>query len=338
MVARPMGYGCHEAILGLHYLQLYQPYHGALMKIEHAFSTDVDEIVDIDTAYELFEAGRILDKHNFLCLYPGCAGDITAANLDKLRQDMAVDPYFKRVGDDHTAECDRHGGCEAIASAPDEEARRARGRKDDTLPDQFMLSRPASHEVKVHSVPVGPDEAVQAKGKRRAGSPGDTRLRPVMAYSVGSLVSRFARYRKQGVDALKMLSIKGFRLSYRDMFVPLANLDLKDAAPHWRVYFGRAFVDRKDAGYAITFVPESAVVLEGKKYRPSLFVSDQRIANAYSRTLFERKFKDLSERKRPDAWFFVYGKPEPVERGGKTYVNFNVFNLDYIDFREGFEP
>jgi hypothetical protein len=310
------------------------------MKIEHAFSTDLDEIVDIDTAYELFTAGRILDKHNFLCLYPGCPGDITAANLDKLRQDMAVDPHFRRVGDDHTADCERHGGCEQVATAPDDEAGRARGRKDDTLPDQFELTRPASHHETVHKVPAGPDGAVQPKGKRRAGRPGDGRARPVMAYSVGSLVSRFAKYRKQGVEATKMLSIRGFRLSYREMFVPLANLDLKDAASHPRVYFGRAFVDRdsKDTGYTIRFVEESGVLSEGKKYRPSLYISDQRIADAYSRNLFERKFKDLSERNRPDAWFFVYSKPERVEVGGKTYVNLKVSNLDYIDFREGFVP
>ena len=310
----------------------------ALMKIEHAFSTDFDEVVDIDTAYELFTAGRILDKHNFSCLYPDCAGDITAANLDKLRQDMVVDPYFRRVGDEHTAACNTHGGCEEMASASDEEARRERGRKDDTLPDQFVLTRPPSHEVKVQAVPEGPDGAARTKRTRRTGSPGDAHLHPATAYSVGSLVSRFARYRKRGVDAIKILSIKGFRLSYHDMFVPLTNLDLKDVASHWRVYFGRAFVDRKATGYAITFVPESAVEFNGKIYRPSLFVSDERIANAYSRTLFDRKFKDLSERGRPDAWFFVYGKLEPVERAGKTYVNFNVFNLDYIDFREGFEP
>jgi hypothetical protein len=122
------------------------------------------------------------------------------------------------------------------------------------------------------------------------------------------------------------------------MFVPLAGLDLADSASHRRVYFGRAFVDRKGTGYAITFVSEAAVALDGAKYRPSMFVSDERIAAAYSRRLFDRKFKDLSERGRPDAWFFVFGKPERVKIAGKTYVNFKVFNLDYIDFREGFEP
>jgi hypothetical protein len=308
------------------------------MKIEHAFSTDLNEVVDIDTAYELFTAGRILDKHNFFCVYPGCAGDITAANLDKLRQDMAVDPYFRRVGDEHTAECDTHGGCEETASAPNEEAKRERGRKDDTLPDQFVLSRPPSHEVKVRAVPREAVGDVRTKPKRRAGAQGDAATRPSMAYSVGTLVSRFARYRKQGIDDVKLLSIKGFRLSYRDMFVPLAGLDLADMASHRRVYYGRAFVDRKETGYAITFVPESAVVVDDKTYRPSLFVSDERISGAYSRTLFNCKFKDLSERKRPDAWFFVYGKPELVERAGKTYVNFKLFNLDFIDFREGFAP
>lgn len=308
------------------------------MKIEHAFSTDLDESVDIDTAYELFTAGRILDKHNFFCLYPGCTGDITAANLDKLRQDMAVDPYFRRVGDEHTAECDAHGGCEKMVSAPDEEARRERGRKDDTLPDQFVLNRPPSHDVKVQVVQGESAEGVHAKGKRRASASGDTVSRPSTAYSVGSLVSRFNKYRKQGVDDIKFLSIKGFRLSYRDMFVPLAGLELVNMASHRRVYFGRAFVDRKESGYAITFVSESAVVLDAKMYRPSLFVSDKQIAGAYSRTLFDRKFKDLAKRGRPDAWFFIYGKPEPVERAGKTYVNIKVFNLDFIDFREGFTP
>lgn len=308
------------------------------MKIEHAFSIDLNETIDIDTAYELFTAGRILDKRNFSCLYPGCAGDVTAANLDKLRQDMAVDPYFRRVGDEHTAQCDSDGGCEVTASGPDEEVRRMRGRKDDATPDQFVLSRPPSHEVKVQLTPVEPPGVGPAKRKRGTGAPGGAGSSPSTAYSVGSLVSRFAKYRKQGIDDIKMLSIKGFQLSYRDMFVPLAGLEMMNVVSHPRVYFGRAFVDRKQTGYAITFVPESAVVLEAKKYRPSLFVSDERIAAAYSRKLFDGKFKDLSERGRPDAWFFIYGKPERVEREGKTYVNFKVFNLDFIDFREGFVP
>lgn len=307
------------------------------MKIEHAFSDDLNEIVDIDTAYELFTAGRILDKRNFSCLYRDCAGDITAANLDKLRQDMAVDPHFRRVGDDHTAECDSHGGYEEPASTSTEGAKRERGRKDDALPDQFVLTRPPSHEVKVKAISVEPGNAGPTRRKHRISIAGDAASRPTTAYSVGSLVSRFGKYRKQGVDDVKMLSIKGFRLSYRHMFVRLAALDLEKAESHFRIYFGRAFVDRKDTGYAITFVAESAVLLDGKKYRPSLFVSDQQIAGAYSHTLFERKFKDLSERGRPDAWFFVYGKPEPIDRGGKTYVNFKVYNLDFIDFREGFE-
>jgi hypothetical protein len=308
------------------------------MKIEYAFSTDLDEIVDIDTAYELFAAGRILDKHNFACLYPDCAGDLTAANLDKLRRDMAVDPHFRRVGDNHTAQCDRDGGREKTASAPIEEARRERGKKDDALPDEFILACPPSHEVKVHAVATEPRADSPAKRKRPVGAPGDAASRPAMAYSVGSLVSRFAKYRRQGIDDVKMLSIRGFPLSYRDMFVPLAGLDLADSASHRRVYFARAFVDRKGTGYAITFVSEAAVASDGAKYRPSMFVSDERIAAAYSRRLFDRKFKDLSERGRPDAWFFVFGKPERVKIAGKTYVNFKVFNLDYIDFREGFEP
>lgn len=306
------------------------------MKIEHAYSTDLEEVVDIDTAYELFTAGRIRDKRNFLCLFPDCDGDITAANLDKLRSDMAVDPYFKRVRDEtHSRDCLLSDTAldDARGSADEPADSRTRKRADGAEP--FLLQRPVSHQVTAQSgTPADPD-AARTRRKRRGDSPsGQSGGATSPAYSVGTLVSRYHKYRRLGIADQKNLDIKGYRLPYSELFVRLDAQDVGTLSPRRRVYYGPAYVDEKADGYRIGFA--DPLLLDGARIKPSLYISREQIRNAFSRKLCEAKFNEISKRRRPETWFFVYGKPAPRTKDGKTYLNLNVSNLDFLDFRDGF--
>ena len=64
------------------------------MHLPEAYCLDIERTVDIEEAYELFWEGQILDKRNFECADEDCDIQITAANLDKLRESMKRDPYF----------------------------------------------------------------------------------------------------------------------------------------------------------------------------------------------------------------------------------------------------
>jgi hypothetical protein len=65
------------------------------MKIEQAYSLDAKVSVDAELAYDYYWAGIIKNKQNLECPANNCTAPITCANLDKIRQDMKVDPYLK---------------------------------------------------------------------------------------------------------------------------------------------------------------------------------------------------------------------------------------------------
>lgn len=306
------------------------------MKIEKAYSTELDEVVDVETAYDLFWAGHITDKHKFECVFPECDGAITAANLDRLRQDMAVDPHYRKVGE-HAAACKADTATKDTEPAPGDEARgRSRGQKNDDLADVFGLKRPPSHAIATRTPDSGTFGAELLSNKRRKKREATERApRASTHYSLLSFVSKYHRYRKLAVCDTKFINIKGYNVAYSEMFVPIEDQDFATLSDYPRVYFGKAYIDERPNEYRIGFI--SAFVFEGVSVRPSIFISKNLIQNAFSRKLSEAKFDELSKRKRPDAWVFVYAKPRTAEKDGKTYINFSVTNLDFFDFRETFD-
>jgi len=67
------------------------------MKIEKAYSKDCNEVIDAELAYDYYWNGKIHNNQNFECPSELCDTNITCAKLDKLRQNMKIEPYYKSV-------------------------------------------------------------------------------------------------------------------------------------------------------------------------------------------------------------------------------------------------
>lgn len=308
------------------------------MKIEKAYCTDLDEIIDVETAYDLYWAERISDKHNFECIHEDCDAAITAANLDKLRQDMVYDPYYKVVdAEDHSISCPYRNEVETVSNnTKGGQVNTTRGKLDSDLADVFGFKRPPSHfEKRVSTSPVDETKNSSTNKKRKKIAFKAEENRPSTHYSLLSFVSKYSRHLKQGATTQKFISIDKSNVSYAEMFVEINGQCIKSLSDSSRVYFGKAYVNKiKNGDYTIRFVQSFEV--NKQPVHTSIYLPQKVIENAFSRKMSERKFEELSKKKYPAVWAFVYAKPFRQDKDGKQYVNFKLGNMDLFDFREKF--
>lgn len=307
------------------------------MKIDEALSLDCYEVVDAELAYDYYwsESGKIKDKRNFECASERCNAQITCANLDKLRQDMKVDPYFKAVSA-HSHECNLEANLVKTSNLQkSDEIAFARANISETLPDIFELDRPPSHfefkDVTVITNNSVEQEELKRRVKREASS---NEPRNSKHYKVAALVSKYHKYKRNNELSHHYITIKGFRVSYEEMFVAIKDRDIYTLSDYPRIYFGKAFVDqvRNKDDYRINF--SDSFILEGKKIRPSTYVRKNIIEEAFSKKLYERKIQQLSKNNYPAVYCFVFSKPNLKEDNGKVYINLNIKKMDYFDMRE----
>lgn len=305
------------------------------MKIEQAYSLDSNETVDAELAYDYYWAGIIKNKKNFECPANNCSVPITCANLDKIRQDMKVDPYFKAVGE-HYPDCELERETLTKNSDSDtaEGAGRNRAKKSDNLPDIFGFSRPASHFDKKQKTLSGIEIVSSEEGKRKRKAESNSSGRqPSTHYSLRAFVSKFLRYKSLGVLGQRHISIKGYDVPYQEMFVSVSGQNLRSLSKYPRIYFGKAFIDkRKESDYSANF--EDTLSFDEKSLRPSTYISKSLINGAFTKKLSQEKFEVLSNKNYPVCWVFVYGVPNVKNVNGKNYININISNLDYFDLRE----
>lgn len=310
------------------------------MKIEEAFSLEFGENIDVETAYDLFWARIITDKRKFVCCYEGCNAAVTAANLDRLRQDMAVDPHYRDVApEDHITGCPNSKEAQAnSAKNVSEEQNRQSRRISSAMADVFEFNRPDSHFVRTKSTKVqnSLEEPAKKKTRKKSASTANSAPRPSTHYSLRSFVSKYFRHLKSNQADEKCISVKGYNVPYSQMFVKIAGQSLDDLSEYRRIYYAKAFINKFESGdYSVRF--GEPLLFNNIPIKPTLFISKKMVENAFSRQLYEEKLEELSLRKYPSVWVFIYSKPSPKQAKNsseKTYINFSVDNMDLFDFRE----
>lgn len=305
------------------------------MKIEKAYSLDGDEIVDAELAYDYYWAGIIKNKKNFECPAENCSAKITCANLDKIRQDMKVDPYFKAVST-HESDCDlkREMGKTQTSSNSVDKVANNKAKKIDNLPDIFGFSRPASHFYKkqksLNNFSVVSSEERQSKRKSEANLSG---RKSSTHYSLRAFVSKFLRYQSKGLLCQRHIKIKDYDISYKEMFISVSGQDLDNISKYPRIYFGKAFINkRREVDYSASF--KESLLCDKKPLRPSIYISESLINDGFTQKLSQEKFEDISNKKPPISWVFVYGIPKVKTVKSTNYININISSLDYFDLRE----
>ena len=248
---------------------------------------------------------------------------------------MKVDPYFKAVGE-HYPDCELVRDTLTKKSGSDsvEVPGSKRAKKSDNLPDFFGFSRPASHFDKKQKLPSGTGAFSSEEGKRKRKAESNSSGRqPSTHYSLRAFVSKFLRYKSLGVQGQRHINIKGYDVSYPEMFVNVSGQNLNSISKYPRIYFGKAFIDkRKESDYSASF--EDTLSFDEKSLRPSAYISKSLINNAFTKKLSQEKFEVLSNKNYPICWVFVYGIPKVKNVNGKSYININISNLDYFDMRE----
>lgn len=307
------------------------------MKIEQAYSLDTNEIIDPELAYDYFWAGIIKDKRNFECPAENCNAPITCANLDKLRQEMKLDPYYKAVDqDEHSIDCElvREYEAKQINVHAKNENQNPRGTKGSSVSDIFEFSRPKSHTEKLennghNNLPLSLEERKQKKRNQSS----NLVNRASRYYAIRALVSKFLKYKEADTLDQHSINIKNYDVLYKDFFVEINGQELTKLSKYPRIYFGKAFINnRKEKDYAAKF--GNKLFFEGNSFNPSTYLSEDIIENAFTKRLYREKFEVLSDKNYPSTWVFIYGIPKPIQFNEKTYINISISNMDFFDMRE----
>lgn len=308
-----------------------------MASIDKARSTELGCVIDPELAYDFFWQGRISGKTEFACPDESCGAQTTCANLDRPRHEMKQSPHFRVIGK-HSDDCGVARALleAALSRSTSGAAKRAR-RKDPEAPDRFRITRPSSQHPGVSMKgEAGAARRLRARG-RSSTTPSRSEDGYSTFYSIGPLISRFIRYREEGVVAKRFVRLGRRTISYRDLFIGVYNQELQELPSDSRIYWGVAFVgrNRKDSGFQIGFA--EALSVGGNAIKPTIPLPDRKLDEYSLRKPLKAVLADKSTQ--PNArdrrcFVFVYSRPQLNRFRARRYINFRFTSLDHLDTRD----
>lgn len=304
------------------------------MSLDVAYSSEAQDYLDPDRAYDLYWAGVITDKKKFICPGNGCDAQVTCANLYEDVQDMKVVPHYRVYGD-HSKECEISNNLPLNLKYEDgSPVKEERPSVDQSVVDIFEIERPESYydEPRESDSP----KAVRAKKPKYAKKTKDTRLRENgsigTVYSVRSVVSRYIRYKKDGSIKFRRLNISGKDVYYSTILKCVWEQDLEDLPEYPVIYYGWAYINRlpSDKGYQIKF--KKRLKNGEEELITTAMISDGTIERYKIKKLMATRLDKIHKKEQPTAFVFIYAQPEiNVSKTNIKYANFYLKNLDMID-------
>ncbi|TOI27782.1 hypothetical protein [Vibrio parahaemolyticus] len=304
------------------------------MSLDVAYSIEIDDFIDPDKAYELYWSGMLEDKRAFLCPGTNCSANVTCANLDKDTSSLKVVPHFRVFGS-HTK------GCEVSRNVPlklqyAEPTTQTATHKtlDTSIVDTFLEKRPESYydhyktNSRAKNAKVRMVNILKSKAERQLKEIGVTSS----IYSVRTVVSRYARYKKDGTLELRRLNIAGKDKPYTSLFSKIENQIVSDLPQMPSIYHGWAFINRLPSGhgYQIKFKKKLKGNSSDKEFTTTVMIGDRLIEHYKMKKLVAKRIEKLYKSPNPTAYVFIYGTPRVNERNGR-YANIDITNLDMID-------
>ena len=303
------------------------------MSLDTAYSTEVDDYLDPDRAYDLYWAGLITDKRKFLCPGSDCTAQVTCANLDEDTQDMKMVPHFRVYGQ-HSESCKIFNDVPLDLQYEDETLVKEEKKPiNESVVDVFLLERPKSYyDESKKGKPNNNDikkQKLQKKSKgaviRENGSIGDI-------YSVRSVVGRYIRYKKDGSLNHRRVNIKGHDVHYKSIFKCIWEQDLQTLPEYPVIYYGWAFVNRLPSGNGYQIKFKKNFKKADDDFTTTVMIGDRLIDSYKVKKLVTTRLEKIIQKESPTAFVFIYGKPEEnVSKTGHKYANFSIQNLDMID-------
>lgn len=299
-----------------------------MAKIEEAYSVEYEEVIDAEKAYELYWDGLITDKRAFEC--PKCSLKITAANIDKVRVEMKNTPHFRAYGEHNSS-------CSYEVEKLNERNTKSKTKSNeqsyiDSQIDALFLERPKTHQYVRNSQHIKSREnenefIKQNKSKKE----GYQKKKSSNYYSIKPLISKFIKYTNEYQTKEKHIEIKGFKISYEEMFIDVASIDLNNICTYKRIYYGEGNIVRlkkNEGDYIIFFKPG---ITNKHKKETALYLSNNIIQNSLTNKKWITELDNLCKEKK-NVKFFSYCKISEKETGKYIYLT-SLSNLDFFDFR-----
>lgn len=76
-----------------------------MSSLQHAFSEELNDVISVDEAYDLFWQGKLTDKRKFQCPGNNCDAKITCACMDTTELKLKQTPNFRVYGG-HAQNCE----------------------------------------------------------------------------------------------------------------------------------------------------------------------------------------------------------------------------------------
>lgn len=302
-----------------------------MSSLEEAYSIEYGGIVDPELAYDLYWAGLITDKSAFTCPSDLCNAKVTCVNIDKEKQDMYQSPHFRSYN--HSEKCDALSGDNRDMYRDVNGHDTTNPAKSDDIPDIFYHVRPKNQftkKVDSASKIIAPKKSVNRNQK--SGEDGKL-IGASKYYSVRSLVSKYIRYRKEGLLLDRKVDISGVERSYKSLFKGVYRQPIDRLANQKFIYWGIAYIDHypRKKQYCIRFC--ETLKWYDQEIRPSFWVTQGMIDSYPVRNLIIKRLEGVSDLEDGRFFVFIYSSPYGVERNGVRYINFGMDSLDYLEIR-----
>lgn len=307
------------------------------MKIEEAYSLDHEDVIDAEKAYELYWEEIIQDKRNFQCPDPDCDAQITCAGLELSREEMKKIPHFRLYGK-HNNECSLNENIQ------DQHKDRPVSTEENLMKyinnevDIFLLDRPQDHSTTAVTK-CSKKDIDHKKNKKRIKEESSSGLKRIPKYStIKPLITKYEKYQREETLGNHYIHIKGYNVSYKEMFINVSNTKFESMSKYKRVYFGEAKIYAPTGRnyYIIRF--KDSITKGQKEYYPSIYISEKLINEHYMNRKWRKTLDMLKDSLDSEKLiFFVYSKPtykkKETENKTNEYIDFSIASLDYIDYR-----
>jgi hypothetical protein len=296
-----------------------------MSSLQFAYSEELDEVISIDDAYNFFWQGRLSNKQSFSCPGNNCDAQVTCACMDTKEVELKQAPNFRVYGE-HSQDCEymsflqKEGYVSSNRTVEDSSEQNCA---------EFILER--KQKPLETQTQTSPKDKVGQRQKVSGGySPYSARPK---YYSIRPIVDKFFDFHEDGVLSERFIKVNSDLRTYKQLFKGIFNQKSENIDDRLFIYWGLAFVNRtkKNDTYQVRF--SGTFIHNGKEIRPSIFIKDSQLEEFKSKKRLEQYLNFETVEKSIQVFAFVYGYPVLIPKGEQAYVNFEVSNLDYLDFK-----
>lgn len=294
------------------------------MRLSKAYSTDLKKSItpeEADTKYLLKE---VRSKYNFQCPDEFCDAAVTCANLDRAKEKRKVDPYYKVV-EEHSKKC-LIGKSLLGIKVNKSKYSDIYSSNDEYVDNAVRLNLQPHSTLRPEVKDSLSDEDVATKGRPKLANDEERegKRKKQRTKVLSSMVDAFLN-KEQLTIQLPNLEI----MPIKSVFVEIDGQEISCFTDDFRIYFGKAFINKLQNGYSIVF--DKKLSYEDREVRPSFYIPNRYIEDSRHRLFQEKKLDELASKKRPKQFFIVSETgPYPKEK----YINFWLEGLEYMEYRD----